>query len=181
MSLILYSSLVSMFLKYKMVRRCHASDLPTLHALIVDTCLITFFVDPEVWCCDIVVVCLVPTGGCPQSAMVLGASLCGPIVWSALTLAILDENHKLDGVDSASELWLEIHLSKFDPTFVLHGYEQLEVEGFSSLDRWMRLGGFAVVFDRAGKLLELKICLEQKMSRDRSSGYYLFKEANGAA
>lgn len=87
-----------------------------------------------------------PPGGCPQSAMILGASLCGPIVWSALTLAILDENHKLDGVDSAGELWLEIHLSKFDPTFVFHGYEQLEVEGFSTLDRWMKLGGFCSCF-----------------------------------
>lgn len=75
--------------------------------------------------------------------MILGASLCGPIVWSALTLAILDENHKLDGVDSAGELWLEIHLSKFDPTFVFHGYEQLEVEGFSILDR---IGRFLQLF-----------------------------------
>ena len=92
--------------------------------------------------------------------MVLGASLCGPVVWSALTLAILDENHKLDGVDGASELWLEIHLRKFDPTFVFHGYEQLEVEGFASLDRWMKLGGFAVGFYSPGKLLELKICFD---------------------
>ena len=73
-------------------------------------------------------------GQCPERALLLGTELCrsgaggaAPVLWAALTLAILEHDGRLKGVATAADVWLEIH-GEFNPQLRSLGKELVEVD-----------------------------------------------------